>query len=345
MLDLARGTPSRHRPSAGGVAVSRADAGAPAADPRPLDDMPGSGGWSHRHLLDVDQLDRSGLERCLDRAVEMRERRMRRETLDLLRGEVVGLAFCEPSTRTRVSFELAAEALGAQVVELPIDVSSVTKGESLVDTLRTLERTGVTTVILRHAMAGAPYLAARSVPVRIVNAGDGAHAHPTQGLLDALTLRDALGTLDGKKIAIVGDIGHSRVARSNLHVLTALGASVWLAGPPAWVRGFEAWPGVTVADRLDEALDDADAVMALRIQLEREAGGGVPSLREYTARWGLDTGRLARARTAAPLLHPGPTNEGVEITADLAAGEHSLIGTQVVNGVAVRMAVLSLLAP
>jgi aspartate carbamoyltransferase catalytic subunit len=333
MLDVANGHTTRHRPSAGGVVVSWPDNEATPAT-----------GWPHRHLLDVDQLTRDQLEECLDLAVEMRERRLRRETLDLLQGEVVGLAFCEPSTRTRVSFELAAEALGAQVVELPIDVSSVTKGESLVDTLRTLERTGVTTVILRHSMSGAPYLAARSVPVRIVNAGDGSHAHPTQALLDALTLRDALGSLDGRKIAIVGDIGHSRVARSNLHALTALGVSVWLAGPPAWVRGFEAWPGVHVADRLEDALADADAVMTLRIQLEREAGGGVPSLREYTARWGLDADRLAVAQTGAPVLHPGPTNEGVEITADLAASERSLIGAQVVNGVAMRMAVLALLA-
>jgi aspartate carbamoyltransferase catalytic subunit len=333
MLDVANGHTTRHRPTADGVVVSWPDPDPPAAT-----------GWPHRHLLDVDQLTRAELEACLDLAVEMRARRLAHERLDLLSGEVVGLAFCEPSTRTRVSFELAAEALGAQVVELPIDVSSVTKGESLVDTLWTLERTGVTTVILRHSMAGAPYLAARSVPVRIVNAGDGSHAHPTQALLDALTLRDALGSLDGRKIAIVGDIGHSRVARSNLHALTALGASVWLAGPPAWVRGFEAWPGVTVADRLADALADADAVMTLRIQLEREAGGGVPSLREYTARWGLDLDRLEVAQTGAPVLHPGPTNEGVEITADLAASERSLIGTQVVNGVAMRMAVLALLA-
>jgi aspartate carbamoyltransferase catalytic subunit len=333
MLDIANGHTTRHRSAADGVVVSWTD---PVATP--------TSGWPHRHLLDVDQLSRDQLEECLDLAVEMRERRLRRETLDLLRGEVVGLAFCEPSTRTRVSFELAAEALGAQVVELPIDVSSVAKGESLVDTLRTLERTGVTTVILRHSMSGAPYLAARTVPVRIVNAGDGSHAHPTQALLDALTLRDALGPLDGRKIAIVGDIGHSRVARSNLHALTALGASVWLAGPPAWVRGFESWPGVYVADRLEDALADADAVMTLRIQLEREAGGGVPSLREYTARWGLDADRLAVAQTGAPVLHPGPTNEGVEITADLAASERSLIGAQVVNGVAMRMAVLALLA-
>ncbi len=319
----------RHRPEAGGVVVSGRE---PVM------------GWPHRHLLDVDQLTRADLERCLDLAVEMRERRARRESLDLLRGEVVGLAFCEPSTRTRVSFELAATALGAQVVNLPIEASSATKGESLIDTLLTLERTGIGTIILRHPLSGAPYLAARHVGARIVNAGDGSHAHPTQALLDTLTLREALGSLEGKKIAIVGDIGHSRVARSNMHSLSALGASVWLAGPPAWVAGFADWPGVTVAGRLEDALADADVVMALRIQLERDAGADRPSLREYTAEWGLDEGRMQLARPGAPLLHPGPTNEGVEITAELAASARSLIGTQVANGVPIRMAVLSLLA-
>jgi aspartate carbamoyltransferase catalytic subunit len=319
----------RHRPDAGGAVVSGRE---PVM------------GWPHRHLLDVDQLTRAELERTLDLAVEMRERRARREPLDPLRGEVVGLAFWEPSTRTRVSFELAATALGAQVVNLPMEASSVTKGESLVDTLRTLERTGISTIVLRHPMSGAPYLAARSVGSRIVNAGDGTHAHPTQALLDALTLREALGSLDGKKITIVGDIGHSRVARSNMHALTALGASVWLAGPSAWLSGFDEWPGVTVADRLEDALADADAVMALRIQLERDAGGGVASLRDYTAQWGLDEARMNLARPGAPLLHPGPTNEGVEITAELATSVRSLIGTQVANGVPIRMAVLSLLA-
>jgi aspartate carbamoyltransferase catalytic subunit len=338
MLDIADNRSTSHQPPADGLVVS---APGPAGDAAP---GPGARRWQHRHLLDVDQLTRQQLEECLDLAVEMRERRARRERLNHLAGEVVGLAFHEPSTRTRVSFELAAEALGAQVVELPIDVSSVTKGESLVDTLRTLERTGVTTVILRHAMSGAPYLAARTVALRVVNAGDGLHAHPTQALLDAMTLRDALGSLAGRRIAIIGDIAHSRVARSNLHSLTALGATVCLAGPPAWVRGFEGWPGVEVATRLEDALSDADAVMTLRIQLEREAGGGVPSLREYTARWGLDAERLRAARPGAPVLHPGPTNEGVEITAELAGGERSLIGAQVINGVAMRMAVLSLLA-
>ncbi len=297
--------------------------------------------WSHRHLLDVDALSRAELEQLLDLAVSMRERRG--STGDLLRDEVVGLTFYEPSTRTRVSFELAAKALGATTVDLGIAGSSVGKGESLVDTLRTLQRTGVTTVVLRHALSGAPYLAARTVDMNVVNAGDGQHAHPTQALADALTLRDRLGLLDGRKVAIVGDISHSRVARSNIHSLTTMGASVWLAGPPAFVRGFDAWPGVTVAS-LEEAMRDADAVMTLRIQLEREAGGGIPSLREYVATWGLTEERLALTRPDAPLLHPGPTNEGVELTAALASGERSLIGRQVENGVPVRMAVLARLA-
>ena len=299
--------------------------------------------WRTRHLLDVDQLDRDEIVRCLDVARAMRERLERRERLDSLSGELVGLAFAEPSTRTRVSFEIAATSLGARVVDLPMAASSSTKGESLVDTLLTLQRTGITTLVLRHSASGAPYLAARATALRILNAGDGTHAHPTQALLDALTLRDALGSLEGAVVTIVGDIGHSRVARSNLLLLGRLGATVRLAGPPAWTAGFGR-PGVEIHHDLDDALDGADAVMALRVQMERDAAGGVPSIREYTARWGLNEARMRRARAGAPLLHPGPTNEGVELTAALAASPRSLIGRQVANGVAVRMAVLSLLA-
>lgn len=301
--------------------------------------------WQHRHLLDVDTLTPEEARRCLGLAVEMRALHERRERLDVLDGHVVGLAFAEPSTRTRVSFEIAASALGARVVDLPIQASSVSKGESLADTLRTLERTGVGTVVLRHARSGAPYLAVRSCAARIVNAGDGTHAHPTQALGDALTLGEALGGLEGRQVAIVGDVAHSRVARSNLHLLTALGARVRLCGPPAWVGAFRGWPGVSVHDRLDDALREADAVMALRVQLEREAAAGVPSLREYVLRWGLDEERMGLARPGASVLHPGPTNEGTELTAALAGSPRSLIGRQVANGVAVRMAVLALLAP
>lgn len=299
---------------------------------------------SRRHLLDVDDLGRPELEGLLDAAEAMRASRASRTGRTLLEAETVGLAFHEPSTRTRVSFELAAKALGATVVDLAVAGSSVSKGESLVDTLRTLERTGVTIVVLRHASAGAPYLAARTTGLRVVNAGDGMHAHPTQALLDALTLREALGGLDGRTVAIVGDVAHSRVARSALHALVTLGATVRLAGPPAWVRGFDGRPGVSVMPSLRAALEGADAVMTLRVQLERSAGAGVPSIREYRARWGLDEERMRLARPAAPILHPGPTNEGVELSAELANGPRSLIGRQVENGVPVRMAVLAAVA-
>jgi len=303
---------------------------------------PGAG--TRRHLLDVDGLTRAEIERICDLAVEMREARAARAYRSLLEAETVGLAFYEASTRTRVSFELAARALGATVVDLMVAGSSVGKGESLVDTLRTLERTGVTTLVLRHAAAGTPYLAARSTGLRIVNAGDGTHAHPTQALVDAMTLREALGPLDGRTVAIIGDVAHSRVARSNLHTLVALGARVRVGGPPAWVRGFAGRPGVDVAGTLAQALDGADAVMALRVQLERAAGSGVPSLREYTRRWGLDEARMRLAAPGALVLHPGPTNEGVELTAALAGGSRSLIGRQVEHGVPVRMAVLAMVA-
>ena len=297
-----------------------------------------------RHLLDVDGLSRAEIERICDLAVEMREARAARAYRSLLEAETIGLAFYEASTRTRISFELAAKALGATVVDLAVAGSSVSKGESLVDTLRTLERMGVTTLVLRHSASGAPYLAARATGLRIVNAGDGTHAHPTQALVDALTLREALGALDGRTVVIVGDIAHSRVARSNLHTLTTLGARVRLAGPPAWVAGFDRQPGVEVMASLARALAGADAVMTLRVQTERAAGSGVPSLPEYARRWGLDEGRMEMAAPGAPILHPGPTNEGVELTAGLASGTRSLIGRQVENGVPVRMAVLARVA-
>jgi aspartate carbamoyltransferase catalytic subunit len=295
-----------------------------------------------RHLLDVAGMSRADAERLLDVAVEMREARAARGRRDLLERETVATAFYEASTRTRVSFELAAKALGATTVDLSVAGSSVGKGESLVDTLRTLERTGVTVCVLRHGSAGAPWLAARETGLHVVNGGDGAHAHPTQALLDALTLREALGSLDGRLVTIVGDVAHSRVARSNLHLLATLGARLRVAGPPAFVAGFGEWPGVEVAASLRDALDGAEAVMALRVQLERDAGSGIDSVAAYAREWGITTERLAWARPDAPLLHPGPTNEGVELSAEVANGPRSLIGRQVENGVPVRMAVLAL---
>ncbi len=299
----------------------------------------GIGAWPRRHLLDVEGLTRDELERILALAVEMRAARAERRHRSLLEAEVVGLAFHEASTRTRVSFELAAKALGATTVDLSVAGSSIVKGESLVDTLRTLERTGVTTLVLRHGSSGAAHLAARTTGLRVVNAGDGIHAHPTQALLDALTLREAFGSLEGVLLAIVGDVVHSRVARSNIHCLLTLGARVRVAGPPAWVAGFEAWPGVEVATRLEDGLRGADAVMVLRAQLERGA-----SLPPEVAAWRLDEERMRIAAPGAVVMHPGPTNEGVEITADLANGPRSLIGRQVENAVPVRMAVLALVA-
>ena len=301
--------------------------------------------WTRRHLLDVDELSRAELEAVLDLGVELRGRRAAGELPDSLRGMAVALAFYEPSTRTRMSFELAARELGATVTDLSVAGSSAAKGESLIDTLRTLERTGVRMVVLRHPASGAPYLAARSLErAAILNAGDGTHAHPTQALLDALTLREALGSLEGARVVIVGDAAHSRVARSDLHALVRLGASVVLSGPPAWVNPFAGWPGVSVVTDLDAALTGADAVMALRVQRERAADSGVPSLGEYVARWGLAAEKLERACPGAWLMHPGPVNEGVEITAELSTDPRSLIGRQVENGVPIRMAVLSLLA-
>jgi aspartate carbamoyltransferase catalytic subunit len=295
--------------------------------------------WSQRHLLDVEGLTRDEIERICELAVEMRAAREEGRNRSLLKREVVGLAFYEPSTRTRVSFELAAKALGATTVDLSIAGSSVAKGESLVDTLRTLERTGVTTLVLRHALSGAAHLAARTTGLRIINAGDGTHAHPTQALLDALTLREALGGLEGMLLTIVGDVVHSRVARSDIHCMLTLGARVRVAGPPAWVAGFDAWPGVEVATTLEDGLRGADAVMALRAQLERGA-----SLPPEVAEWRLDEERMRLAGRGAFVMHPGPTNEGVELTADLATAPRSLIGRQVENGVPVRMAVLALVA-
>ncbi|MFL5645451.1 MAG: aspartate carbamoyltransferase catalytic subunit [Chloroflexota bacterium] len=271
-----------------------------------------------------------------------------------LRGRQVTILFYEASTRTRVSFEVAAKNLSADVVNIAAASSSVSKGESLVDTVRTVEALGAHMLVMRHSVSGAPYLAAETFGGSVLNGGDGWHAHPTQALLDMYTMRERLpgGSLEGRKVVILGDLLHSRVARSNIWTLTAAGADLWLCGPPTLVRGFEAWAGrgaaagrrFHVTTSVDDALRDADVVMALRIQRERMASGLLPSLREYAARYGLTKERLVLARPGALVMHPGPMNEGVEIAADVAAGAQSVITDQVTNGVAVRMAVLYLLA-
>jgi aspartate carbamoyltransferase catalytic subunit len=272
-----------------------------------------------------------------------------------LRGKTVITIFYEASTRTRASFELAGKALGADVINVSAGGSSVEKGESLVDTVRTLQAVGADVLIMRHPSSGAPYLVAGQVQAGVVNAGDGWHAHPTQALLDLYTMRAHLGDLRGRRVVIVGDIAHSRVARSNLWALAAVGADVVVCAPPtllpAGMRPGDgpaeeplALPPVTVETDLDRAIEDAEVVMALRLQKERMHAGLLPSIREYATLYQVNEQRLARARTGALLMHPGPVNEGVEVSPAVATSLQSVIEEQVTNGVAARMAVLYLLA-
>ena len=304
--------------------------------------------WSRRHVLELNDWSRDEIEAVLETTgamVGILQRPIRKAPP--LRGKTVILFFAESSTRTRVSFELAAKALSADVTNITASGSSVEKGETLYDTVRTLQALGGDIVVMRHGSSGAPNFVAERIDAPVINAGDGWHAHPTQGLLDAYTLREALGDLAGKRIVIVGDVIHSRVARSDIHALAPLGATITLSGPPtlmptAWRRGVLP-PCVTYEPNLDRALDSADGVIALRLQKERQEGGLLPSLREYTRVWGLTEKRVALMRPNAPVMHPGPMNEGVEIDAAVAHGARSLVEKQVTNGVAVRMALLYLL--
>ena len=324
----------------------------PVVDSRPSEQEVG---WRHRHLLDVDTLTWPDIELVMRTTDAMREVLARPiAKVPALRGRNVTILFYEASTRTRVSFEVAAKNLSADVVSVAAATSSVTKGESLVDTVRTVEALGAQLLVMRHSVSGAPYLAAEVFSGSVLNGGDGWHAHPTQALLDLYTLRSVLpdGSVEGRKIVILGDVLHSRVARSNIWTLTAAGADLWLCGPATLLRGFDAWAARGAAESrrfhvtssVDEALRDADVVMALRIQRERMASGLIPSLREYAARYGLTEERLRAAAPDVRVMHPGPMNEGVEIAPDVAAGPRSLVTDQVTNGVAVRMALLYLLA-
>lgn len=295
------------------------------------------------HLLDLEDWSASAITRLLDLAASLREAHAERGKLDLLRGETVLTLFYENSTRTRVSFELAAKALGADVANITAGSSSVAKGESLQDTILTLDAMQPSAIVMRHDQSGAAETAARWSRAAIVNAGDGWHAHPTQALLDCLTLREHFGSLAGKRIVILGDIQHSRVARSNCWALTALGARVILCGPPTLLPPSfaEAYPDrdVQMTYNLDDALAQADAVMTLRLQKERMDGGFLPSMREYRRHYGLTSARLADY-SDLPILHPGPMNEGIEIDPAIAHSPRSLIERQVANGVPIRMAVL-----
>jgi aspartate carbamoyltransferase catalytic subunit len=298
-----------------------------------------------RHLIAVADLTPEEIVLVLDTANAMKEVGERPiKKVPALRGTTVVNLFFEPSTRTRTSFEVAEKRLSADTLNIAIATSSVVKGETLVDTALNLEAMAPDIIVLRHASSGACHLLARVCRARIVNAGDGMHEHPTQALLDAYTIRERKGRIAGLKVAIIGDLLHSRVLRSNVQLLRKLGADVWVCAPPTLVpAGVEAW-GVTATTSIESALRDADVAMMLRIQLERMQGYYFPSLREYFTLFGLTTERLALARPDAIVMHPGPMNRGVEIASEVADGAASVILEQVANGVAVRMAVLYLLA-
>jgi aspartate carbamoyltransferase catalytic subunit len=333
---------------------------APPAAP-PLDRAPS---WTRRHLLDVDDFTPADIETVMKTADAMREVLGRDvPRVPALRGKTIVTLFYEPSTRTRASFELAGKALGADVINISASSSSVEKGESLIDTVRTLQAVGADVLVMRHYAAGAPYLVARHLKAAVINGGDGAHAHPTQALLDLYTIRAHLGDVRGRRVVIVGDVAHSRVARSNIWALSTMGAEVVVCGPstllpagmrPAFVaqapsseadgRETHALPPVEVETNLDRALQDAEVVMTLRLQKERMQGGLIPSLREYATLYQLTEERMSRAGTGALVMHPGPINEGIEISPALANSLQSVIEEQVTNGVAVRMAALYLLA-
>jgi aspartate carbamoyltransferase catalytic subunit len=302
-----------------------------------------------RHLLGIRELSAAEITHFLDTAEAFRDISLREiKKVPALRGRTVINLFFEPSTRTRTSFEIAGKRLSADVVNISSSSSSVTKGETLLDTARNLEAMAPDLIVIRHPSAGAPHQLTRVCRASVVNAGDGAHEHPTQALLDALTIRQRKGTIEGLKVAILGDLLHSRVARSNAHLLTKLGAEVSLAGPgtlaPPEFESLVEGGRLRVERRMEEAIEGADVVMVLRIQRERQDAAFFPSLREYAVHFGLNLRRLDLAKPDAIVMHPGPMNRGIEIASDVADGSRSLILDQVTNGVAVRMAVLYMLA-
>ena len=298
-----------------------------------------------RDLLGIETLEREDIERFLDTAVHMREIGERDvKKVPTLRGRTVVNLFFEPSTRTRASFEIAGKRLSADVVNFSPSSSSLTKAETILDTARTLDAMEPDAVVVRHAVAGVPKRIADVLGAPVINAGDGAHEHPTQALLDLFTVREEKGRIDGLTVTIVGDILHSRVARSNIYGFRKLGAEVRVAGPPSMIPPVIETLGVKAYTNLREALDGTDVIMALRIQNERLAGAYFPSTREYSATFGIDRAKLRFANEEAIVMHPGPVNRGVELSHDLADHRPSVILDQVRNGVAIRMAVLYLLA-
>ncbi len=304
-----------------------------------------SGPLLGKDLIGLEHLSREQITAILDTAEpfkEVSERPIKK--VPALRGKTIVNLFFEASTRTRISFEFAEKRLSADTVNVASAGSSVQKGETLVDTARNLEAMRIDMVVIRHASSGSARFLGDRIRSNVVNAGDGQHEHPTQALLDLLTLRDRFGRIDGLKVCIVGDVLHSRVARSNIWGLRALGAEVAVCGPPTLVPREIGELGVTTFRRVEEAIEWADALNVLRLQLERMQAGFIPSLREYNRVFGVTSERLARARKELIVLHPGPMNRGVEIDSDVADGPHAVILPQVTNGVAIRMAVLYLLA-
>ncbi len=298
-----------------------------------------------KDLLGLAPLSADQIRLVLDTAVPFREISERAiKKVPTLRGATIVNLFFEASTRTRISFEFAEKRLSADTVNVASAGSSVSKGETLVDTARNLEAMKIDMVVIRHGASGAAQFLAERIESNVINAGDGTNEHPTQGLLDILTLRNHLGDLTGRRICIVGDVLHSRVARSNIWGLTKLGAEVAVCGPRSLLPNAIGEMGVTVFDRIEEAVEWADAFNVLRLQLERMQAGYIPSLREYNRVYGVTRARLDKAPRDILILHPGPMNRGVEIDSDVADGPHSVILDQVTNGVAVRMAVLYLLA-
>jgi len=308
--------------------------------------------WRGRkHILDLDDWQPGEIVQVLDTAIAMKQILARPvKKVPTLRGKTIVTAFYESSTRTRISFEVAAKVMSADAVNMTASTSSATKGESLRDTVHTLRAIGADIIVMRHPQSGAPWVVAEQVGASIINGGDGWHAHPTQALLDLYTMRERLGRIKGLQVTILGDVLHSRVARSNIWGLSLMGADVTVCGPPTllprdWVTAPERLPWkLRVEERIEPALEGADVVMALRLQSERQHSGLIPSVREYCKLYALNSERLAMANPGALVMHPGPMNEGVEIAPDVAHGVQSVIEEQVTNGVAIRMALLYLLS-
>ncbi|MDD2310658.1 MAG: aspartate carbamoyltransferase catalytic subunit [Desulfuromonadaceae bacterium] len=298
--------------------------------------------FKHKHIIALRDLSKEDIELLISTAENMREINCRDiKKVPTLRGKTIINLFYEASTRTRTSFEIAGKRLSADTVNITPSSSSATKGETLADTALNLLAMKPDIIVMRHAVSGAHYFLANKINCSIINAGDGAHEHPSQGILDMLTMKDRFGRLDGLKVAIVGDITHSRVARSNIQGLTKTGSSVFLAGPPTMVPpGVEKLGAVTVCTTMNEALQDADVVMMLRIQQERQGKTLMPSAREYSRYFGLNPTNIKLAKPDAMVMHPGPINRGVEMSSSTVDGDQSWILKQVENGVAVRMAML-----